>query len=714
MKESKHGYTPLDRGCLRMPLLSYLMLTEAMRDKGRYDTLCRSEIFLESLYHASAEFHRRVTTSAKGHPKMTKSLYKYLSRAATRCTPFGRFAAVGTFHVGDTTRIERPDILPMKCHFAIETAFLEKAAGKLIRKEALPHLALRLNPTLFESGKEYRYMARPLNGATRNYTVSRTPILKAIMSRLKMTDSSEGIYSAISEEFEIDRESFDNYLLQLIGNGIILTQLAPRILDKLAYLPTLITIGEKAGLTEVTDQLRECTDLIAGLNGEPENTVGLIEGFKQRGWVRQLHKGDAPIVQCDSSIDSDNGFSISRETIGHITELLHLNKCLSSGGTPYALSQFRSRYETRYENSPQQLIKVLDEETGIGYGDIRQTDRYGMFRGLVSRSNYRPQSTFTLSTVQRTLLNAIESRDYDHHAIPLDRYFKPDAVHSMPDMNLGRSFNAMFQIVGDADSEFEVSDLRFCGPSALNLLARFADGNAGIDSLCEEIAIRESRIVGDDEVVGEVSHIPNSRSANVLHRKAWHSCAIEYLSPCGNGMQSIPLSDLWIHILNGRIRLYSKTLRKYVVPRIASAHNHHYNSDPLYQFLGDLQSQDNRLTNVLTWGSLENIFSHLPRLTYKKIILSPEKWKINVGTYKNKGKADIEGLRGMMNERGCPATLLFREGDNCLWVDTGNDTALSALLDATRQRPEVWVEEFIFPSGATGINECILPFIRTT
>ena len=696
-----------------MPLLSYSMLTEAMRDKGRYDMLCRSEIFLGSLYHASAEFHRRVTTSAKGYPKMAKSLYKYLSRAATRCTPFGRFAAVGTFRIGDTTQLERPDILPMDSHFAIETAFLEKTARKLIRKEALPHLVLRLNPTLFESGKEYRYMARPLNGVTRSFTVKRTSILKAVAKGLKKTASYKELYSTISAEFEIDRDSFDNYLLQLIGNGIISSQLTPRILDKGAYLPTLTIIGEKAGLTEVTDQLKECTGLITGINGKPENTVSLIEEFKQREWVKQLHKADAPIVQCDSSIKSDNSFSISRETIGHITELLYLNQSLSSGGTPYALSQFRSRYETRYENSPQQLIKVLDEETGIGYGDIRQTDRYGMFRGLVGGNNYRPQSTFTLSTVQRTLLNAIESRDYDHHTIALDRYFKPDATHGIPDMNLGRSFNAMFQVIGDGNSEFEVSELRFCGPSALNLLARFSDGCAAIDSLCDEIGARESRAIGNDEVVGEISHIPNSRSVNVLHRKAWHSCAIGYLSPCGNVVDTIPLSDLWIHIENGRIRLYSKKMKKYVVPRIASAHNHHYNSDTLYQFLGDLQSQGNRLTNVFTWGSLENIFSHLPRLTYKKAILSPEKWKISVSTYKSKGNADIEGLRGMLREKGCPSILLFREGDNCLWIDTAADVALSSLLDAVRQRREVWVEEFIAPAPSIPINECILPFVKT-
>ena len=78
---------------------------------------------------------------------MEKSLYKYLSRAATRCTPFGRFAAVGTFHVTDSTCLERPNFLPMNSHLTIETAFLEKLALKLHCKEVLTHLTLRPNPT---------------------------------------------------------------------------------------------------------------------------------------------------------------------------------------------------------------------------------------------------------------------------------------------------------------------------------------------------------------------------------------------------------------------------------------------------------------------------------------------------------------------------------------------------------------------------------------
>ena len=122
-----------------------------------------------------------------------------------------------------------------------------------------------------------------------------------------------------------------------------------------------------------------------------------------------------------------------------------------------------------------------------------------------------------------------------------------------------------------------MSELRFCGPSALNLLARFTDGNTDIDKLCNEIATKRVKMSIPTRILGEISHIPNSRSINVLHRKPWHKCSIEYLSPCENKTEILPISDLWIHIESGVIRLYSKTLKKYIVPRISSAHNHHNN-----------------------------------------------------------------------------------------------------------------------------------------
>ncbi len=145
---------------------------------------------------------------------------------------------------------------------------------------------------------------------------------------------------------------------------------------------------------------------------------------------------------------------------------------------------------------------------------------------------------------------------------------------------------------------------------------------------------------------------------------------------------------------------------------MSSAHNYSNNTCPLYRFLGDMQSQNNRLSNAFTWGSLESVFSHLPRLTYKRIIVHPEKWRINVGEYKKKNNRDISGLRDVLRKAGCTDRIIFREGDNCLWVDTGNDLALSALLDASRRMQNIWVEEFIAPEGNIEINECILPFVR--
>ena len=140
MKKCDINYTPLNRGCIRMPMLSYSALTDALADSEAWTQLCHENFFLESIYYASSEFHRQLTAGTRDNPKREKSLYKYLSRAATRCTPFGRFAAVGTFHTGSDTNLGRPDILPAKARFTIETSFLEKLAQKLMNAASIPHL----------------------------------------------------------------------------------------------------------------------------------------------------------------------------------------------------------------------------------------------------------------------------------------------------------------------------------------------------------------------------------------------------------------------------------------------------------------------------------------------------------------------------------------------------------------------------------------------
>lgn len=712
MKKCDINYTPLNRGCIRMPMLSYSALTDALADSEAWTQLCHENFFLESIYYASSEFHRQLTAGTRDNPKREKSLYKYLSRAATRCTPFGRFAAVGTFHTGSDTNLGRPDILPAKARFTIETSFLEKLAQKLMNAASIPHLTLCINHTLFESGREYRYEARQLGGATHSFTVKKTPVLKSIVRHLNKCDTITLLYPTISEEYDIDRDSFDRYILQLIDSGLIITELMPRILDKESYLPELIEIAHRSGNKDVEKQLKECAEFIRQVNAS-SHPVKIIEQFLDKEWVKQMHKADTPIVQSDSYISDDMHFTISDDIIDQIKELLAVNSMLSRGGTPYALGQFIGRYESTYENSPESLVKATDEETGIGYGNMRQVDTYHMLRGLGHGGGGYPQpSSLTLSTVQRRLLNIIESRDYNHRSIALEKYFPLTEQHDLSTLNLGRSLNVMFQIIGDNNSEFVASEVRFCGPSALNLLGRFAYGSDEINSLCSEIAEKENELIQDDEVIAEISYIPNSRSVNVLHRSPWHCHTIEYLSPGNDKGRSVPVSDLCIHVKGRGIRLYSSRIKKYIIPRMSSAHNYSNNTCPLYRFLGDMQSQNNRLSNAFMWGSLESVFSHLPRLTYKRIIVQPEKWRINVGEYKKKNSRDISGLREAIRKAGCTDRIIFREGDNCLWVDTGNDLALSAMLDASRRMQNIWVEEFIAPEGNIGINECILPFVR--
>lgn len=693
-----------------MPLLSYGELNKALPEPDKHEALCRSKFFLEALYYASAEFHRQLTSGNRENPKRGKSLYKYLSRAATRCTPFGRFAAVGTFTIGKETHLERPGLLPTVARFTLETSFLEKLAQKLIDVRSLPYLTLRLNPTLFESGREYRYEARPPGGVVRSYSVKKTPILKSILRCLRKCDTSPSLYQAISAEFEIDKESFDRYMLQLITGGIITTQLVPDILNCEEYLPILTGIARSSGNKEMEKALVECAGFIAGVNSAAD-PVEVIEEFRQRDWVKEMHKGDGPVVQTDSYIDSDMHFTLSDNIVEQIKDFMRLNAMYSSAASPYMLSRFRSRYEAAYENSPQPLVNALDEETGIGYGNMRQAEGYRMLQGLGHGGSFQ-QQPLSLSVIQRTLLGVIESREYNHRSIALEKYFTVPESADLSKLNFGRSFNAMFQVIGSEEDEFTLSEIRFCGSGALNLLARFAYGSDEIGYICREAAEREKSLLRADEVAGEISYIPNPRSTNVLHRSAWHCCTIEYLSPGSDKKTGVPLSDLWIHIAGGEIRLYSAKLKKYVVPRMASAHNYSNNTSAPYRFLGDLQSQGNRLSNAFTWGALESVFSHLPRLTYKKIIVQPEKWKISIGDYKTKNNSDIKGLRERLRHAGCPEHVLFREGDNCLWIDRDSDLALAALLDASRQRRDIWIEEFIAPTGDIGINECILPFIK--
>ena len=174
-----------------------------------------------------------------------------------------------------------------------------------------------------------------------------------------------------------------------------------------------------------------------------------------------------------------------------------------------------------------------------------------------------------------------------------------------------------------------------------------------------------------------------------------------------------------VSVSNNRVVLRSKRLKKEIVPRLTTAHNYSKGT-PIYRFLCELQNQGCIAALSFNWYGLDQVFDHLPRVVYKNIILSPERWTLNTKDIKiDKSHFSAEKLIEWKNANGLPRRVVFVVGDNKLLIDFKSTLSVKAFFSEISQLTNVVFEEFIECDGVltdnqgnSFQNEFIVPLIR--
>ena len=186
------------------------------------------------------------------------------------------------------------------------------------------------------------------------------------------------------------------------------------------------------------------------------------------------------------------------------------------------------------------------------------------------------------------------------------------------------------------------------------------------------------------------------------------------------------MEDLFVTIRNNKLILYSKKLKKEIIPCLTTAHNYHTNKiTPIYKFLCDLQLQDKKGTLGFDWGDLKNKLAFFPRVRYKNIILSPSIWRVSNDEIAFLINAFNSNSKGQINEwlsqRHMPHKILLMDGDNELFIDWDNENNISSAIAILKNKKNVFFTEFIFNNlnsivydkkGNCYTNECIIVFYK--
>ncbi|MDO4726049.1 MAG: lantibiotic dehydratase family protein [Porphyromonadaceae bacterium] len=715
---------------LRTPMIPFNYFRDLEKD---LTPLLNNEIFCEAIYLASPVLYDEMLKLKENKIKNQKdigriyySLYRYFSRMATRCTPFGLFAGCSLGEIGKTTNIKPTNKYNRKTR--LDMYYLCSLFEHILEESDIKNqIKYYTNTTIYPVGKgSYRYIETLLNNNNRKYQISEihsSKELGKIISLAKNGITLREIVEKLKSDY-LSEADILYYLYQLIDYQIIVGDLSNAIIGD-DYLDRIIRLLQDInGQNELLLYLNEVKDIVEKIDTNIETSK--IQYYHE---VEELVKKiDVPfqknyLFQVDM-IRKTEQITLSSTVLEELKSAIIFCNRITFPSENDSLTHFKEKFIERYDDKEVPLMEVLDSDIGIGYPiNNKENDPSPLLEDLfwpLPSSKKNNLRTFNLNRFQIFILRkTIECIANQKQCIYLDDSDIKD--YSLNWDDLPPTIYSMFKIIRETSDDVLIKIENLGGSCGANLLSRFAHADDGIEKFVKKITAKEQELF-PDMIFAELIHLPESRVGNILLRPHCRNYELLYLATSDKSSNyKISISDVLLSIRDNRIVIKSKKLNKEIIPRLTSAHNFYNNTMPIYKFLCDLQIQNGRNSLYFDWGTLGSLFPFLPRVQYKNTILSEACWNLKIEKIQNlfELKEDDELIQQADEIRksiNLPQYTLMPDGDNELYTNWKNPLSIRSLFSIIKKRREIRLKEFLFDSDNAIArnkenvynNECII------
>lgn len=675
-------------------------------------------VFKEMLQIASSDLALNLE---KVEGKVLYSAYRYFQRACTRPTPFGYFAgsSIGTF-VGDYTNIllssreEYRRITRINMDFICEfTRWLERDKELRMKLHYFP------NNSIFQIGNYYRYTDCLSNKAHRVHQIEYSEYIRNVLAWAKEGRLISELATILVDD-DITMEEANIFILELVDEQVLVSELELAATNT-QPLTRLINIIRSLSGTE-GDIVKYLSEIEAQLNIISQHPIGytidcyshIVDVFNK---IKKVEIKD--LFQADLYKPVQQG-GVSYKILKSIQRaLVFLNK-ITPPERHENLDKFKENFIKRYESKEMPLLFVLDNELGIGYGNISSDinplidDLVIPYDNLQPKVNQSSIYSILLQKSQQSLKGIVELTDED----------VKDVIANWDD--LPPTISVVCEILQDNAHGHLCHIKSVYGPSATAWLGRFCYLDDQILNHTLAIAEKEAQMC-PDVIFAEIAHVPQSRAKNAFLRPILRPYEIPYLSnACVPKDFEIELNDLYISVKEDRIVLRSRKLDKEIVPRLSNAHNYSgQQSMPVYHFLCDMQHQSGRTGLEFNWSKVMEQLSFLPRIVYKDCILARASWivsenEINTFVLIEDANELLIRIKEWKTKRKIPNEVLLADGDKELYIDMNNSLSIRAWLSVVKKKKSFILVEFLFDPATAVVhdvdgnftNEFIFAFYR--
>lgn len=677
--------------------------------KSEYNPAFAEAIYLTSptLYCEYQKLLANTLTDKKDIQKLNISLYKYHSRASTRCTPFGLFAGLGVGSFGDESeaRISSDLISALNRKTRPDMNVLCNLAQELAKQPYIkPYIVFYPNNSIYKIENYYRYIEYYYTNSRRIHKISKVDFseyLELILTESKQGKTITELCGLLVNEHITEEEAI-NFIDELLAAQLLTSELEPTVTGTEFFevirkiLLKVYKIHASDELNNLINRLDEIQEQITQLDKNILNNIEDYQNIFNR--IKSIIPAvtEVNLLQTDLFKNYEKAYLHADIQQSLKKTLTFLNKISPPANTRF--EKFINRFSERYGDSEIQLLQVLDTETGLGYADKDKNglnnlvDDLFVYNGLTEENikwnalQSALHKLITKSIEQKQTLLKISEADFEG----ID----------FSDTGLPHSISIKFNVLNSTTNKIAFSSAG--GSSAVNLLGRFAHGNKEVSDIVNTISRHEQEQAGNS-ILAEIVHLPESRVGNVLARPSFRQYEIPYLAKAAaSGENQIDPADLYISVKNNKIILRSKRLNKQIIPRLGNAHNFSFNALPVYQFLGDLQIQYFSKPSVFfDFGALSRQYVFLPRVEYENVVLSPAKWQLQKVHFEAllKAKTEEESITlfsEFKQKHQIPDLFIIADGDNDLLIDTKQTIAILTFIDCLKNRQQIILEEFLF------------------
>lgn len=722
---------------LRTPLFPYNKIDdtsyEAIRLISKEDCIFREAIFIASPV-VYTEMNKWLNGELKDEKKIDKLLFtllKYYLRMCSRATPFGLFSSIS---IGKYSKGISSYAIPssLECCNRVTRLDMHYLCTLIENIEKNPEFRksfyYSLNSSLYSVGDQFRYTEYTHKDFTRVFKivgVDKSDGLMHIASLVGLGCSYQFIVKNLVDA-GIEESYASLFVDKLIDNQFLVSNLEPKVTGT-SLLNHIINILSSIADKNLTPMLKNIENELILLDETFTNDKSsTYDELKHLMQSINVSFNDKYLIQVDTHRPL-NGYGISGVVYDSVLEGVNFFLKIINDSNNTSLNRFKEAFVKRYDKKEISLSEVLDPELGIGY---LQDMGSGCLNPLVDN----------IPISQENNNHSIDWNKYENFIFKklLSASIKKETIISLTDNDVIKNtpqyemieatFSVIIQIFKtEGNNNTPLIHIKMIGnPCAANLLGRFCHLSKELEDNVNNIIIAEES-ASEEFIFAEIIHLPESRTGNILFRPALRSYEIPYLASSSLPIENqIPLNDLFISVVNDKVILRSKKLNKRIIPRLSSAHIFTANSLPIYQFLGELQMQDNFGGASFSWGSMANYFDFLPRVVYKNIIFSPAVWKININEIKSIFSDEnsivlIEKVSNWRKEKRIPTKCYYRQFDNKLFIDFNNPFIIKMFYELVKKEKYIEIEEFLFDSDDAFVknqkgnytNEVILSFHKS-